>query len=88
MSSTCTSGRQGEPSLSSRTWPVVIATAVRLLTTMSMRCRGEAPYAVALRRYVGLKCVVGQKCKLALGHDLRFTVRSHGEQLGVFGDGS
>ena len=43
MSSTCTSGRHGDPSLSSRTCPVVIATAVRLFTTMSSRSRGEAP---------------------------------------------
>ncbi len=50
MSSTCTSGRHGEPSLSIRTSPVVLATAVRLLTTMSSRSRGDAPYAVALRR--------------------------------------
>jgi hypothetical protein len=50
MSSMCTSGRHGVPSLSSRTCPVVIATAVRLFTTMSRRSRGDAPYAVALRR--------------------------------------
>jgi len=50
MSSMCTSGRHGVPSLSSRTCPVVIATAVRLFTSMSRRSRGEAPYAVALRR--------------------------------------
>ena len=43
MSSMCTSGRHGVPSLSSRTWPVVIAMAVRLFTTMSSRSRGEAP---------------------------------------------
>ena len=43
MSSMCTSGRHGVPSLSSRTWPVVSATAVRLFTTMSRRSRVEAP---------------------------------------------
>ena len=50
MSSMWTSGRHGVPSLSRRTWPVVIAIAVRLFTTMSSRNRVEAPYAVALRR--------------------------------------
>ena len=39
----CPMGRQGDPSLSRRTWPVVIATAVRLFTTISRRSRGEAP---------------------------------------------
>src|SRR5687767_5769294 len=55
MSSTCTNGRQGEPSLCRRTSPLVNAVPVRLLTTMSARSRGDEPYAVALRRYVGLK---------------------------------
>src|SRR5690606_32317154 len=55
MSSTCTSGRQGEPSLCKRTSPLVYAVPVRLLTTMSARSRGDEPYAVAFSRYVGMK---------------------------------
>ena len=54
MSSTCTSGRHGVPSLWIRTSPVVWAYPTRLLTTTSTRSRGETPYAVALRRKVGL----------------------------------
>ncbi len=55
MSAAWTSGRHGEPSLWSRTSPAVSAAPVRLLTTMSARSLGLEPYAVALRRYVGLK---------------------------------
>src|SRR5712692_7177037 len=55
MSSMCTRGRQGVPSLCTETSPVVYAAATRLLTTTSPRSRGENPYAVALRRNVGLK---------------------------------
>src|SRR5580693_1528084 len=36
------------------TSPVVNATPTRLLTTTSARSRGEAPYAVAFRKNVGL----------------------------------
>src|SRR6266545_2772174 len=54
MSSTCTSGRQGVPSLLMRTSPDVNAWPARLFTTMSARRRGETPYAVAFRRKVGL----------------------------------
>ena len=51
----CTIGRQGVPSLLSSTFPEVNAQATRLLSTRSKRRRGETPYAVALRRNVGLK---------------------------------
>src|SRR5215831_6740094 len=54
MSSTCTRGRQGVPSLCTETSPVVYAAATRLLTTTSPRSLGEDPYAVALRKKVGL----------------------------------
>src|SRR4030095_4525492 len=55
MSSTCTSGRQGVPSLLIKTSPVVYAKPTRLFTTRSLRSFGETPYAVAFRRNVGLK---------------------------------
>ena len=50
MSRMWTIGRHGEPSLLSRTAPVVCAQAARLLRTTSHRSRGDTPYAVALRR--------------------------------------
>src|SRR5678809_257699 len=37
------------------TSPVVNATPTRLLTTISARRRGDTPYAVALRKKIGLK---------------------------------
>ena len=43
MSSMWTRGRQGVPSLLSRTSPEVNAQAVRLFSTMSNRIRGETP---------------------------------------------
>ena len=43
MSSTCTIGRQGVPSLLMCTLPVATAHAVRLLSTMSQRSLGETP---------------------------------------------
>src|SRR5262245_39271499 len=55
MSSMWTSGLHGVPSLWMRTSPVVTAAPTRLLTTTSERRRGETPYAVGLRRKVGLK---------------------------------
>jgi hypothetical protein len=55
MSSACTSGRHGVPSLFIATCRVVQARPDRLLSTMSKRCRGEAPNAVALRMNVGEK---------------------------------
>ena len=67
--------------------PVVIAIAVRLFTTMSSRSRGEAPYAVALRRYVGLKVSSASFGQLLLGQRLGLAVRRDREHLGVLGDG-
>ena len=60
MSSTCTIGRQGVPSLLISTLPVATACAVKLFSTMSQRSRGDRPYAVALRR------ITGQKAALAI----------------------
>ena len=55
MSRPCTSGRQGLPSLIMAIFLVVQASPDRLFSTMSNRCRGEAPKAVALRMNVGEK---------------------------------
>ena len=60
MSRRCTSGRHGEPSLWSRTLPVVTACPTRLFTTMSARRR--RPYAVALRKYTGEKLSLASSC--------------------------
>jgi len=54
MSSMCTIGRHGVPSLLMNTRPVVSAHAVKLFSTRSNRSRGETPYAVAFRKYTGL----------------------------------
>ena len=43
MSSTCTSGRQGDPSLSRATVPVVMATAVKIVhDDVEAQPRGES----------------------------------------------
>ncbi len=55
MSSTCTTGRQGLPSLIMAIFFTVQARPLRSLITMSKRMRGEAPYAVALRMNVTQK---------------------------------
>ena len=55
MSSACTSGRHGEPSLVMAISFVVHASPERLFRTMSKRMRGDAPKAVALRMNVGEK---------------------------------
>src|SRR5262249_50878609 len=63
MSSTWTSGRHGVPSLVIRISFVVQARPARLFSTMSNRIRGDAPYAVALRMYVGAKSLFASFCK-------------------------
>ena len=52
-SRTWTNGRHGVPSLDIRISWYRNAVAARSLTTRSKRCRGDAPYAVALRMNVG-----------------------------------
>src|SRR2546428_3945722 len=56
MSRMWTMGRQGVPSLLIYTLPVVYAHATRSFKTTSSRRRGDAPYAVAFLKEVGLKC--------------------------------
>src|SRR3712207_3864321 len=53
MSSTCTIGRHGEPSLVILIAPDVQAWPARLFSTRAKRLCGGGPYAVALRRMVG-----------------------------------
>src|SRR5262245_8519395 len=55
ISSTWTRGRHWLPSVWRSTSCVATAYPTRLFTTMSLRSRGENPYAVALRRKVGEK---------------------------------
>src|SRR6185437_14637295 len=55
ISSMCTTGRHGLPSLVIAIRWVVQASAHRSLITMSKRIRGEGPKAVALRRNVTQK---------------------------------
>jgi hypothetical protein len=50
MSSTWAMGRHGLPSLTIAIFLRIQARALRSLSTMSKRMRGEGPYAVALRR--------------------------------------
>ena len=75
MSSTCTSGRHGVPSLWMRISPVVKAYPTRLFTTRSARRRGDMPYAVAFRRNTGLKRSSASARHVALDQHLRFAVR-------------
>ena len=67
MSSMCTSGRQGVPSLSRRTCPVVIATAVRLFTTMSRRSRVRGAVGGGVAEVGRAEVVVGELRQAPLG---------------------
>ena len=71
MSRMCTNGRHGVPSESILICLLSTRGRQRLLTTRSNRCRGLAPYAVALRRYVG------QKLSSAIGLRSRSTSSLH-----------
>ena len=71
ISSACTSGRHGLPSLFIAILFVVQARPDKLLTTMSKRIRGDAPNAVALRMKVG------EKVSSAIGARSRSTITLH-----------
>src|SRR6185437_13515750 len=77
MSWQCMSGRQGEPSDMIRISRVAIAQAKRLLTTRSVRNIGECPYAVAFRKYAGVKVSSASDetaCSVSI-FDLAYAVR-------------
>ena len=78
MSSMCTIGRHGVPSLFRYTLPDVTAQATRLLSTTSKRMRGERPYAVAHRRNVG-------ENELSARGDTSCSVRTFETPYGVTG---
>ena len=77
ISSMCTSGRHGMPSLLMSTSPVVQAYPTRLLTTRSPRSRDETPKAVALRRKVGLNASSASRRDVTLHPHLALGVRRH-----------
>ena len=82
MSSMWTIGRQGVPSLLMWTRPSAYAQATRLFSTRSKRRRGETPYAVALRRNVGLNALIRQLRHVLLDADLRDGVGRDRVKLG------
>ena len=73
----CTMGRQGVPSLFTYIRPVVYADATRSFKTISSRRRGDAPYAVAFRREVGLKCSSASFDRSRSTKTFGLAVRSH-----------
>src|SRR5271165_6186489 len=85
MSATCTSGRQGVPSLVILICLVVQANPARLLSTISNRKRGDGPKAVAFRRHVGEKSssAMATRARSTSTLHLAYAVCGHGSDSSV-----
>ena len=86
MSSTCTSGRHGVPSLCSRTSPLVNAVPVRLLTTMSRAQPRRGPVGRGVAQVGRAEAVVGELADALLGDHLALAVGGHRVEGGVLPD--